>query len=86
METSGRKLRDMLGDVFPHKKFYLIRADGKVSSDWINIAKVVPLPDRTIRIDWKVKSPLYASIDTNDVATRFRLANVAAPVQEQWSI
>ena len=86
MEVSGRKLRDILGDVFPHKTFYLSRADGNISSDWINIAEVVPLPDRTIRIDWQVKSPLYASIDTNDVAARFRLANGAAPVQEQWSI
>ena len=84
-EIAGKKLRDILSEVYPAKQFYLSKADGKISSNWINIAMVVPQPDKSVTIDWQVNSPLYSSINVEDVAVRFRLANgSAAATQEVW--
>ena len=58
LEVGGRKLQNIVSELYPQHRFYFAREDWKTSSNWISIAMVTPNPDKSVTIEWNVKSPL----------------------------
>ena len=85
-ERAGRRMRTILTDMYPDKKFFFNRETGKISSNWIPLAKLEPQQDRTCTISWNNNSPIINLINQADVVTRFRGDNEAVAVLEQWTI
>ena len=85
-EIAGKKLREILKDMLPGKRLYFARETGKISCNWVGVARVDPKPDRTVNIEWNVHSPLYSDINKDDAVARFRLVNGTTPIHEEWAI
>ena len=84
-EIAGKRLKIVLQQSMPSKRFYFSKYDGKVSCEWIPIARVEPTEDKSVSIEWNNSSPLIAEFDKKEIVSRFRDSG-RVPVQETWSI
>ena len=85
-EVSGKRLRDLLTAMHPGTRFYLNRADGKISSAYIPIVRAVPKPDREVHVEWNMSSPVIKLINREELVAKFRASNAGAAVKETWQI
>ena len=84
-EIAAKHLRNLLQQAVPRKRFFFNKTDGKISCDWIPIARVEPAEDKPVSIEWNNSSPLIGEIDKKDIVSRF-CDSGRVPVQESWAI
>ena len=84
-EMESKRLRDLLRGLHPAQNFHVLRREGIISSNWKQLARVIPVAEGESVIEWNYAVVAELEIDREAAVRSFR-SSTKTSTQVQWRV